>query len=234
MSENNADMSVCSRTERKQNCRNVVDSRIRQLYVFCGIFILLGACMLLRPVLFDREEILAESMRLSLHEGVMPAVRGRIIAGDGTIIAWSERKIDLFCTETDPEKRAEYVAAVSAVISGVADGGAGKPLRSDLTAGEYAEIRTSFGSEYSLRTVSRNIRKYNGDWEGAAGTVLPGEDGIWVGVSGWEAEFEEVLSGVPGRFQVNIDPHGNWIRDTFRITLAPVQGADAVVELPVK
>lgn len=206
--------------------------RLRLLFVFCGIFILLGTLMLLRPVLLDREKILQESQRLSLQEGVLPAVRGRIIAGDGSVIAWNERKVFLYCSWENPARRKRAVELAASVIDGVADNGYGEPIRSDLTPVEYSTIRSVITRGNGLRVISRTERKYAEEWAELAGKVEALEDGIAVGVSGWEAEYEEVLSGVPGRFQVNTDTDGNWIRASFKVTLPPVQGEDVIIALP--
>lgn len=203
--------------------------RLRFLFIFCAVFIIAGTLMLLRPVLIERDEILQESDRLSLVTGIIPAVRGSIIGEDGTVLAWSERKVALYCTLENPAGRERSVRLAASVIDGIVDDGPENPIRSDLTPVEYSTIRPVISRGNGLRAVSRTERRYAGGMEELAGAVDTMEGGVIVGISGWEAEYEETLSGVPGRFQVNVDPDGNWIKASFKVTLAPVQGEDVIV-----
>ena len=207
----------------------VFNSRLGKTYWICSAFLIAGTLALLIPGWARRDDFLRESRRLSESRGLIPAVRGRIVAEDGTPLAWSERKIDLYCTLPPGKGRDEAVARVRKTIRGAADlGDPETPIAMDLSPEEFRSVASMPVRRLGLRTLSRTVRR-RPDAPAVAeilGRVETGPDGMMRGVSGLELEFDDVLSGIPGEYRVNLSPGGHWIRSTLRIVVKPVQGAD--------
>lgn len=209
----------------------VFTGRLRKTYWLCSGFLIVGTLALLIPGWIRRDDFLKESRRLSESRGLIPAVRGRIVAEDGTPLAWSERKIDLYCTLPPGAERDAAVARVRTMLRGAADLNDPEiPIAMDISPEEFRIVTSLPVRRLGLRTLSRTVRRRR-DAPAIAetlGRVETGPDGIMRGISGMELEFDDILSGIPGEYRVNLSPGGHWIRSTLRIVVKPVQGADVI------
>lgn len=173
-----------------------------------------------------------EAAAISVKTGELTAIRGRIYAGNGELLAWSERCYDLYWhTPAEDHKRQQAIAGElqkNFEFSGIVPGNerAAYPIavKYNLTANEL-EIADSLSESYPELTVELRWERRR-----AENTVNPGEvrqlNGMEQGISGLELTFDRRLRSTPGKFTVMLDRHGKWINSTFRIIEPPRRGND--------
>ena len=205
-----------------------------RLHIICGIFFLLFAVLILRAVYFGavvRDRYLKSSMHISERVINIPARRGSIFDRNGVKLLWSERCFDLWCilpankTSTTaqigainqalPERKIEHISGKSQIVS-------------NLTAEETLALEPLIRRGYPLRIRSVVKRKKldNAIVRKKAGYVRDGQ-----GISGWEKEYNSILSGANGKGLVSVDRRQNWIPGSFKLITPPQHGKD--VTLPV-
>ncbi len=211
--------------------------RAPALYGALLLGLLLAALALLWPAWIHRAALLAQAEALSETTGVIPAPRGAIYDAVGVRLAWSEKYFDLFYLGSDPEADQVVLTELSRRIPGVTPPGRLDPLpwrlRSELTPEEFDAIQSYIARHPEARVLTRTVRHHHPDPALArylGEVALDGDTGMVSGVDGIEAEFDAVLSGVPGEYAVNLDRHGQWVVSSWRLLTPVIPGRDVRLE----
>lgn len=160
---------------------------------------------------------------MAWRRGVIPAPRGRIIDGNGRVLAWTETRYKLRPRSND---------AVSEELSIKL----GKP-RYDAD-GRYwllpKEAMTEFNP--SIMAAGWDVkpkffrRSVGGRLDEIIGGVVPTVGGF-AGISGLEALHDRALRGEDGIYRVMRDKRGDWIDGTWRWEREMKPGGDVTVEV---
>ncbi len=207
--------------------------RQREQMVRRGRGLLLAAGVVLSVILIRawyfagpcRAEALAAGERMARLEAAIPAVRGRILDASGVVLAWSERRFDLLVS---PDFNDD--AALTALLPPGPERSTGVWRRS-LSGEELLLLESWVKERRQLRIVSRleRIVINSPRWRGRIGGCVV-NNGVLEGISGLELEYDKLLRGTPGVFQVMLDPHRRWIESSWTLLSPPVNGKD--VRLP--
>ncbi len=181
-----------------------------------------------------REAVLQQGTRLSLIQRTYPPVRGRLLDAGGTPLAWSERYFDLeWHEEIAPGQ--QTLTELSGFLGfrlepEPAEADRKWILKRDLLPMELLKANQILSQHPSLviRPRLERIRVNIEDLREKIGkTEL--RHGELVGVSGWEAEYDELLRGVPGKFEVLLDRRRQWIDSSWKLLQKAVPGRDVRV-----
>ena len=218
--------------------KNLVLSR--RFAVVLGIFLVWTVFVGFKTLwiaVIDRDFFIEKGEAAARYQGTLPALRGRIIDRNGVVLAWSERYFDL-CISSDsvelmPEP--EEIEPLKLILPRLKYSPPERELCRNLTP---AEIMTLEGvirdGKFPLyiRLREERIVVNTPELRRRVGTVRP-ENGILTGESGWEKEFDHILSAVSGRFSVLRDRWMNWIPASWQLVVPPEDGRDAVVPFSV-
>ncbi len=209
-------------------------------------FILVGvifAAVLCRMIILagSQGKAYRQSARsMAYKSGKLSAIRGRIFDKNDKLLVWSERCYDLVLQELPADQRrvdflkkqlAKFMflklpatVAENQLLPVV--------IKYNLTANELAAA-DMLAERYSEFDVALRWERRCADPPPELGEVRQ-TDGMEEGISGWEKEFDDILSGTPGTFTVMLDRYGRWVNSTFRIVTPPQSGKDVYLseELP--
>ena len=168
---------------------------------------------------------------MSRRDVTIPASRGRILDAAGVALAWSEHFYDLKSTARALSD--EETAALKKLFPEMKTDG--EYLRRNLTPGEVMGLEELIRSGVRVRIVARNERIVidSPEVRRLVGEVRL-ESGKFRGISGWEKEFDDELSGSPGRMNVMLDRNRNWIHSTVRVIRPMVEGRDVKMDLTLR
>lgn len=213
--------------------------RAMVVLILFGIWMALIAGQLVRYMVLERARYLDEFTRRSWRVGTLPALRGRILSREGVPLAWSERHFVLVYTvSADAELvrgdlltlagRLEY--SEQALRRRIAGRSAGQQatLKTNLSPPELLAMEALAARHPRIAIRNRFTRHQAG--LGAALQTRLGQtrviNGVEVGISGFERQFDARLRGQPGRYRVMVDKTGAWIRETWEELTPPTPGFD--------
>lgn len=175
-----------------------------------------------------------EANILARHRGKLSAIRGRIYDENGKLIVWSERCYDLVfiggkCNRTEYNKLCEKIKIHFPGVK-VPDALFRRKtvLKYNLTA-EELEAADILSSDFDALDVQLRWERRVAARHEQIGEVKQ-INGQECGISGWEKEFEPLLRGIPGEFEVMLDRHGKWVDNTFRIIIPAQAGQDLYLQ----
>ncbi|MDD3118916.1 MAG: hypothetical protein PHQ27_07050 [Victivallales bacterium] len=213
-----------------------MQQRTVRLVLILAAWAVVIVIFLLNYSVFQRDRYRRQSRKLAWRTGTYTALRGRIIAADGTVLAWSEKRYALMLTRMiAADKAADLVQELSRLRPG---------SYPDLTAvqiprvlcprlspdeiGRAAPLLKRFPA---LQLLAREERAYR---ISAADCARVGEviwrGGRMVGISGLEQQYDRVLTGRDGVYRVMVNRHGQWVPGSWQAVNAPENGRD--VRLP--
>lgn len=209
----------------------VMTGRTKILFIFLSVWFLAITFRLgyLASGFSRRFRISSETISGRVYR--LPAMRGNIIDGSGRILVWSEKHYDLTFQGTLsydeletlrkllPERRISFEMTMDSVID-------------SLTSDELAALEKLLRNTPALHVVTRLERRCVQEQEvlKLAGKL----NSAGKGVSGWEKEFDSILSGRDGSFRVTRDSRGRWIRSSGEIVNMPIPGRDVKVKYPAE
>jgi cell division protein FtsI/penicillin-binding protein 2 len=211
------------------------------LFAFC-LWAMLILLRLAQFMIFDRDRYLEAMHREAIFEGVVPAARGRILDRDSRVLAWSDR---VFAVHWRVPRDAGQASALLALLDTEPWLTATLPhpfpptalglrleLARDLPAERAVRLQTLADQVPGLEIAAgfrRHLAPVPG-WREYIGRVARGADGTEVGLSGVEREYDDILRGLPGAFQVMLDKDGRWLPETWQKVSELRPGLD--VQLP--
>ncbi len=183
----------------------------------------------------QRNQFLLLGRDIALTRGEYHLPRGRLLAADGTPLAWSEKYFDLYWTGDEPpaaELRSELQALLGCALlpENTADGSL--ILRRDLSPSQLESLQKCIDRNQALGTRPRLVRVAVNlpQIRPLLGEVVL-ENGRQTGVSGLEKEYDAILAGKPGRYEVMLDRYRNWIESTLKLTSEAEAGHDVKLKI---
>lgn len=184
-----------------------------------------------------RDDFLKLGREIALIRGDYHLPRGRLLSSDGTPLAWSEKYFDLYWqgdTPPSPELDAELRSILGGDLSREIAADGSRLLRRDLSPVQLESLDKCVSRNPSLAIHSRlervavnlaGIRPKLGE--------VALENGRQIGVSGLEKEYDAILAGKPGRYEVMLDRYRNWIESTLVLTTPAEAGHDVKLDLKI-
>lgn len=172
----------------------------------------------------------AEASRIADKTGELSAIRGRIFDENEKLLVWSERCYDLVVDTrrmTDQRFRAirdayQKMFANESVFSVTPE--SINIVKYNLSAREL-DLADKLSSRFGEFSVELRWERRCNEFDENIGEVRQ-INGMEVGISGMEKEYDNILRGTPGKFTVMLDRRGRWINETFRIITPPEAGRD--------
>jgi cell division protein FtsI/penicillin-binding protein 2 len=205
------------------------ENRLAALWVVFVVWTALVLFQLTRIMVFDRaKHLISAPTESGWKTEIVPGGRGRILDSRGRPLAWSTRHFRLrWRVPRDPHDAEDEWGVLVHTVTPDPQWNPDRIrlfldqeiiLCQDLTSQEFADLATlappnvDFNVEsYSNRhrTTLRTLRERLGT------TVV--QDGIEVGVSGFEKRYDELLRAKPGVIRVFVSESGKKIRGTREI-----------------
>jgi cell division protein FtsI/penicillin-binding protein 2 len=211
------------------------------LFVFVLWFLLIVGRMAQFMVWRRAREVDAMTRESVVH-GVIPALRGRLLDSEGNVLAWSVRRLRLlWLPPADTEaagKAAERIRRALPWVSGQRLEGIephGEPmpivLANNLKPEDVLAVKRAQLPDLRVETyVERRRAEVSAAMLRRIGTVR-WENGVSLGVSGFEREHNALLAGQAGVFRVVVDKRGQWVPETWRVLQPMHPGYDVHVAL---
>ena len=201
---------------------------------------ILAAVQMVYYSYWNRERLLEESRYLAWREGEIPAMRGTICDRSGIKLAWTELSHDLILSKRDlkPERCTQLFAELGKIFEKPLPAEEEKEqilLKRNLSPGEILKLKTLL-QRYPELEIAPNPRRLSLDYPEIREQIgrTGNRNGREQGISGWEAQYEQELSGTPGVFRVMLDRKGAWVPGTIEILRQPIPGKDVRVPLSVR
>ncbi len=197
------------------------------LLAFFGVWSLVAVVRAFYLAGPGRERFIEIGEKIAAYEGVLPAPRGRILDRGGVPLAWSERYFDLQQVSGVSSVDRERLRAVLPQVEVPAFRGEKTVLKRGLSPDEILALEPVVKGSGAFRIVSRSERltvSSVGIRRLLGGVEL--RDGVQVGISGLEADYNAALTGHSGRFRVLLDRYRNWIGSSWTLLERPVPGRD--------
>ncbi len=182
----------------------------------------------------SREYYLEAGKKIAMVQGEYFPPRARLLDAKRTPLAWSERYFDLVWQEAAaPSSRfLRHIAGKlhMALEPEKAMNGKSWILRRDLTPEELLTVAAVLRQHPALAVRSRleriavnipEVREKLGETRDINGCLT--------GISGWEKEYDAVLRGTSGKYEVMLDRRRRWIDSTWQLTTPAVPGKDVVL-----
>ena len=213
------------------------------VFIF-GFWALLVIGRLAQIMIFARDRYLLEMTQSSWEQGVVPAMRGRILDIDGRPLAWSTRHFELVwrvpADEVEAWNQWQQIAAVLGESAPALDStrlpmlsGRTLVLQRDVAPAQADRWRDTIEKMVSLQVrpyFSRHNHPHPRIREliGQVATV----EGMEVGTEGAELTHDSLLRGRPGLYRVMLGPDREWLPETWEVIREMRPGYD--VYLPVR
>ena len=207
----------------------------KRLHHLSLLFLLCFSAVVLRALQvgwIEQEKYLQTGQKISLRHVTLPPRRGEIKDQNNVKLVWNERQFDLFLLRT-PEKFSQSRRnRLKTLLPGRSlRFEKNQPVCQRLTAAEITQLEPLIKRGFPVRIRPTLLRqKLNHPSVLArAGKVTRNR-----GNSGWEAQYDKILSGTPGLARVTLDRRRNWMPGSWDLYKAPVHGKDVVLDLDIK
>lgn len=164
-----------------------------------------------------RPELMRKAYELAATEGEIPVHHGTIFDRNHIPLAWDESRLELHSTAEITESAREQLDR--ALGYRVAPPDDRQLILSDLSPDDVRALQRLIRSGFPVRIVARRERVY-------AATGVARQK-----LESWEKQYDEVLTGKPGRFRVLLDRFRNWIPESWRLIAEPVPGRDVTLTI---
>jgi cell division protein FtsI/penicillin-binding protein 2 len=213
------------------------------VFIF-GFWGLLVVGRLAQIMIFARDRYLVEMTQSSWEQGVVPAMRGRILDVDGRQLAWSTRHFELAwhvpADEVDAWNQWQQIAAALGESAPALDptrlpmlAERTLVLQRDITPAQADAWRDTIEA-MTLLQLRPYFRRHNHPHRRIRqliGQVVTVE-GMEVGAEGAELTHDSLLRGRPGLYRVMLGPDRKWLPETWEVIREMQPGYD--VYLPVR
>lgn len=170
------------------------------------------------------------SATVSQRTYILPALRGKILDLSGTPLVWSEKHYDLEISGTLDDEEQEILKNKLSERNLTSTLSIGDEILS-LTPKELTSLEKMVRNTPALHIKTRVVRVCSDHEEvrKLAGKLDPATG---KGISGWEQEFDTLLSGRNGKFRITRNGSGRWLKNTGEIEALPIPGQN--VKVPFK
>ncbi len=195
-----------------------METRRKLIFFILAAWGLCCAFQLVRYTVLENGTFLQYSKNLSERHGFLPVPRGRILSMDGYVLVHTEQHWFLHAPENGKKLSAHDQELIRQKYGTL-------PARIDLKALNEQNVKEllSLSERLNLHLERQFVRvsRY-----ADAGKCETDEHGILRGISGWEKQYDHILSGKAGRFRASADRRGNWMWGTAVMLEDPVPGKD--------
>lgn len=209
--------------------------KILLIFLCCMAALLFLGGRLAHLMIEDSEYYATLAQDLHEREREIKAARGRILDRNGTVLADNrtvctvsvihsqikepEKVIEMLCRELNLDeetvrKRVEKVSSIERIQKNV-DKEIGDKIRNYNLAG--VKVDEDYRRYYPYGTMASKVLGFTG--------------GDNQGIIGLEVEYEEELSGTPGRILTLTDARGVELSDTGETRQEPVSGSDLIISM---
>ncbi len=220
----------------KKNFKKQADIIIRTLALWAVVCV----AVFFYYAVIAKTEYIRLGNRIASRELLYYPERSRILDKNGVVLAWSEKYYDLYYNNlTGSPKRIEIIyEKVKKIFPHVQ-----RPPVDDfhsimLRALQPRQILALEKSVYLFQElqieprIERKVVDYPKIRAYVGGVKL--EKGRLVGVSGIEKAYNEILSGIPGRYRIMLDRNKNWIKNSGISIKLAAPGKDVKLKLSLE
>lgn len=220
---------------------NVSRIRIRILLIIFAVWAVCACGMLVYYACIRSDELKRQSRLLAWRIGTLPPVRGKIITSDGTILAWTEMVFDLVIDP--PHLDSKYNFRAYKPLQDTLGDELFNPSTSDTPSFPLTAVRDvpydklkslmTLGERYPEITLKPRFERMYVDYADLreiSGLCERDSEGLHIGISGLEKEYDSSLRGTPGEFKVMLDASGRWFTGTLEILTPSIPGNDIILE----
>lgn len=204
------------------------------------IWAVLASCWFFYYSVFARQKYIELGNKIAVRQGTYYAGRGRILDKNDRVLAWSEKYFDLYLmsSEDDPNIRSMVVRKVAeifpdAALHRVKD--SDFLLKREISPEKILALEPLLTKFPDLKIFPRTerrvvdyaeVRNYIGRVEFKEGNQL--------GVSGIEKDYDNILAGTCGIYEVMLDRHKNWVQGTWLLKRKAVPGNDVKLDVSLE
>ena len=204
------------------------------------IWAVLASCWFFYYSVFARQKYIELGNKIAVRQGTYYAGRGRILDKNDRVLAWSEKYFDLYLmsSEDDPNIRSMVVCKVAeifpdAALHRVKD--SNFLLKREISPEKILALEPLLTKFPDLKIFPRTerrvvdyaeVRNYIGRVEFKEGNQL--------GVSGIEKDYDNILAGTCGIYEVMLDRHKNWVQGTWLLKRKAVPGNDVKLDVSLE
>ena len=204
------------------------------------IWAVLASCWLFYYSVFARQKYIELGHKIAVRQGTYYAGRGRILDKNDRVLAWSEKYFDLYLIslEEDPNIRSMVLRKVAEIMPEAALHRVKDSvfmLKREISPEKIIALEPLLTKFPDLKILSRTERKVV-DYAEVRNYIgrVEFKDGNQHGVSGIEKDYDNVLSGLGGIYEVMLDRHKNWVQGTWLLKRRAVPGNDVKLDVSIE
>ncbi|MFA6101771.1 MAG: hypothetical protein WCV67_01685 [Victivallaceae bacterium] len=204
------------------------------------IWAVLASCWLFYYSVFARQKYIELGNKIAVRQGTYYAGRGRILDKNDRVLAWSEKYFDLYLIslEEDPNIRSMILRKVTEIMPEAALHRVKDSvfmLKREMSPEKIIALEPLLTKFPDLKILSRTERKVV-DYAEVRNYIgrVEFKDGNQHGVSGIEKDYDSVLSGIGGIYEVMLDRHKNWVQGTWLLKRKAVSGNDVKLDVSIE
>ncbi len=204
------------------------------------IWAVLASCWLFYYSVFARQKYIELGNKIAVRQGTYYAGRGRILDKNDRVLAWSEKYFDLYLIslEEDPNIRSMVLRKVAEIMPEAALHRVKDSvfmLKREISPEKIIALEPLLTKFPDLKILSRTERKVV-DYAEVRNYIgrVEFKDGNQHGVSGIEKDYDNVLSGLGGIYEVMLDRHKNWVQGTWLLKRRAVPGNDVKLDVSIE
>jgi penicillin-binding protein 2 len=204
------------------------------------IWAVLASCWFFYYSVFARQKYIELGNKIAVRQGTYYAGRGRILDKNDRVLAWSEKYFDLYLmsSEDDPNIRSMVVCKVAeifpdAALHRVKD--SNFLLKREISPEKILALEPLLTKFPDLKIFPRTERRVV-DYAEVRNYIgrVEFKDGNQLGVSGIEKDYDNILAGTCGIYEVMLDRHKNWVQGTWLLKRKAVPGNDVKLDVSLE
>jgi cell division protein FtsI/penicillin-binding protein 2 len=201
------------------------------------VWAILATCWLFYYSVFARQKYIELGNKIAVRQGVYYAGRGRILDKNDRVLAWSEKYFDLYLmsSEDDPNIRSMTLRKVTEILPDAAlhrVKDSNFLLKREISPEKIIALEPLLTKFPDVKIFPRNERKVI-DYSEVRNYIgrVESSEGNQHGVNGIEKEFDSVLAGTAGIYEVMLDRHKNWVPGTWLLKRKAQSGNDIKLDI---
>lgn len=204
------------------------------------IWAILASCWFFYYSVFARQKYIELGNKIAVRQGTYYAGRGRILDKNDRVLAWSEKYFDLYLmsSEDDPNIRSMTLRKVTEILPDAAFHRVKDSdflLKREISPEKILALEPLLIKFPDLKIFPRIERKAV-DYTEVRNYIgrVEFRDGNQRGISGIEKEYDSILTGTAGIYEVMLDRHKNWVQGTWLLKLKAVSGNDVKLDVSIE
>ena len=211
--------------------------RASQLLWCILIWAILASCWLFYYSVFARQKYMELGNKIAVRQGTYYAGRGRILDKNDRVLAWSEKYFDLYLISSEEDQNIRNMA-LHKVMEILPDAAFHRVkdsdflLKREIAPDKILELEPLLTKFPDLKILPRTERKVV-DYAEVRNYIgrVEFKDGNQHGVSGIEKDYDSILAGTCGIYEVMLDRHKNWVQGTWLLKRKAISGNDVKLDV---